>query len=75
MNVQHSDTVKKQNDPVNDTVFSLIKQDKNLTTTEISEQLKVSLSTVKRKIKDLKEKGIIERIGSDKVGYWKVIKK
>ena len=70
-----NDTVKKQNDTVNDTVFVLIKQNKNLTTTEISERLKVSLSTVKRKIKDLKENGIIERIGSDKVGYWKVIEK
>jgi fido (protein-threonine AMPylation protein)/DNA-binding transcriptional ArsR family regulator len=75
MHVHQADTVKKQNDTVNDTVFSLIKQNKNLTTTEISERLKVSLSTVKRKIKDLKEKGIIERIGSDKVGYWKIIEK
>jgi fido (protein-threonine AMPylation protein)/biotin operon repressor len=75
MHVHQSDTVKKQNDTVNDTVFLLIKQNKNLTTTEISERLNISLSTVKRKIKDLKEKGIIERIGSDKVGYWKVIEK
>jgi fido (protein-threonine AMPylation protein)/DNA-binding transcriptional ArsR family regulator len=75
MHVHQADTVKKQNDTVNDTVFSLIKQNKNLTTTEINERLKVSLSTVKRKIKDLKDKGIIERIGSDKVGYWKVIEK
>jgi fido (protein-threonine AMPylation protein)/biotin operon repressor len=75
MHVHQSDTVKKQNDTVNDTVFLLIKQNKNLTTTEISERLNISLSTVKRKIKDLKEKGIIERIGSDKVGYWQIIDK
>jgi fido (protein-threonine AMPylation protein)/DNA-binding transcriptional ArsR family regulator len=75
MHVHQADTVKKQSDTVNDTVFSLIKQNKNLTTTEISERLKVSLSTIKRKIKDFKDKGIIERIGSDKVGYWKVIEK
>jgi predicted HTH transcriptional regulator len=35
----------------------------------------MSLSTVKRKIKDLKEQGIIKRIGSDKRGYWKIIEK
>jgi len=53
----------------------LIKQNKNITATEISERLNMSLSTVRRKIKDLKEQEIIERIGSDKTGYWKIIEK
>jgi predicted HTH transcriptional regulator len=68
-----NDTVNSTNDTVNDTVFSLVKQNKNITTTEISERLNLSLSTVKRKIKDLKGQGIIERIGSDKTGFWKII--
>lgn len=68
-----NDTVKSRNDTVNDTVFSLVKQNKNITATEISERLNISLSTAKRKIKELKEKGIVERIGSDKTGYWKII--
>ncbi len=68
-----NDTVKSQNDTVNDTVFSLIKQNKNITALQISEKLKISLSTTKRKIKELKEQKIIERIGSDKTGYWKII--
>lgn len=68
-----NDTVKLQNDTVNKTVFSLIKKDNKITATEISECLKISLSTVKRKIKNLKEQGKIERIGSDKTGHWKVI--
>ena len=68
-----NDTVKTKNDTVNDTVFSLIKQNKNITAAQISEILKISLSTTKRKIKELKEQKIIERIGSDKTGYWKII--
>ncbi len=68
-----SDTVKSENDTVNDTVFNLIKQNNKTTATEISKRLNMSLSTAKRKIKDLKERGIIERIGSDKTGYWKII--
>lgn len=68
-----NDTVKKQIDTVNDTVFSLIKQDNKITAKEISECLKMSLSTVRRKIKDLKVNGKIERIGSDKTGHWKII--
>jgi len=70
-----NDTVKSKNDTVTDTVFSLINQNKNVTATEISERLNTSLSTIKRKIKALKEQGMIERIGSDKTGYWKIIEK
>jgi predicted HTH transcriptional regulator len=33
----------------------------------------MSLSTVRRKINQLREKGKIERIGSDKAGHWKII--
>lgn len=69
-----NDTVKPQIDTVNDTVFSLIKQEHKITANEISERLKMSLSTVKRKIKTLKTNGKIERIGSDKTGYWRIIK-
>jgi len=68
-----NDTVKTQNDTVNDTVLRFIKQNNKITANEISERLNMSLSTAKRKIKELKEKGIIERIGSDKTGYWKII--
>ena len=64
-----NDTVKYQND----TVFLLIKQDNKITANEISERLKISLSTVKRKIKELRDNGNLERIGSDKTGRWKVI--
>ena len=73
MHVKYIDTVNTVNDTVNDTVFNLIKQNNMITSTEISQQLKVSLSTAKRKIKELKESGKIERIGSDKTGRWKII--
>ena len=69
-----NDTVKSKNDTVNDTVFSLIEQNNKITATQISEKLNISLSTVKRRIKELKEQKIIERIGSDKTGYWKINK-
>ncbi|NVO12162.1 MAG: Fic family protein [Bacteroidales bacterium] len=68
-----NDTVKSENDTVNNTVFHLIKQNNKITATEISERLKISLSTAKRKLKELKESGKVERIGSDKTGVWKII--
>ena len=68
-----NDTVKLEIDTVFDTVFDLIKQNNKITATEISERLKISLSTTKRKIKELKEQKKIERSGSDKTGNRKVI--
>jgi fido (protein-threonine AMPylation protein) len=68
-----NDTVKLQIDTVNDTVFSLIKQDNKITANEMSERLKMSLSTIRRKIKELRNNRKIERIGSDKTGYWKIL--
>ncbi len=73
LHIQYNDTVKPDKDTVNDTVFSLIKRDNHITASEISNQLNISLSTVKRRIKILKQKGLVERVGSDKTGYWKII--
>lgn len=75
MHVQFFDTVNVDSDTVNDTVFNLIKQNAMITSTEISRQLKISLSTAKRRIKELKETGRIERIGSDKAGHWRIVRK
>ncbi|MCL2651415.1 MAG: Fic family protein, partial [Candidatus Azobacteroides sp.] len=67
-----SDTVKIANDTVNDTVFNLIKENPTITAGEIRIELNIGIATVKRKIKMLKEKGIITRLGSDKTGSWKI---
>lgn len=74
------------NDPVNDLVndpvksftllqkdlISLLKETPAITRPELCERLNVSLETIRRAIAQLKELNIIERIGSDKAGYWKV---
>ncbi len=72
MHIDYFDTLKTQDDTVNDPVFNLIRQDNNITAIQISEKLKVSLSTVKRRLKALKENGKIARVGSDKTGHWEV---
>lgn len=40
--------------------------------TRLSEELGISLRTVKRNMTALQESGTIVRIGSNKAGYWKV---
>src|SRR5690606_16410214 len=85
MHVLYIDTVnepvKVRIDTVNDTIsgpekhtlIELIKQNQRITAIEISQHLKLSLSTVRRRIKNLKAQGLLERIGSDKTGYWKIL--
>ena len=43
-----------------------------ITMKELATALKKDEKTILRNINKLKEKGIVERVGSDKTGYWKV---
>jgi predicted HTH transcriptional regulator len=43
-----------------------------ITAEEIRVILNIGIATVKRKIKMLKEKGVITRLGSDKTGSWQI---
>ena len=38
---------------------------------QLAEKLKISRKTVAMRLKSLKEKSVIERVGSDRKGYWK----
>ncbi len=73
MHIYYNDTVKTKNDTVNDTVFAIIQENNKITAKEIAQKLDVSLSTAKRRIKILKDSHKIERVGSDKTGYWRVL--
>ena len=53
-------------------ILVLIKEDHSISRKAIAEKLGIGTTTVYRHIDSLKEKGVIERIGSDKGGYWKV---
>ena len=45
-----------------------------ITAKKISENLSISQRQVERVISDLKIRGVIERVGARKNGYWKIIK-
>ena len=53
-------------------VIELLRIDPGYTYADLAQNLKVSRKTVSDRIKALKDKGIIERIGSDTKGYWKI---
>lgn len=73
-----NDTEKETvNDTVNDTVkqvLNCIKNNNAITIAAIMKELGKSRPTITRAIAELKEKGYIERIGSDKSGSWKVLR-
>jgi predicted HTH transcriptional regulator len=54
-------------------VLELIKGNATITRSELSEKLGINSSAIQKHIQKLKTEGIIERIGSDKTGYWKII--
>ncbi|MFP3153291.1 putative DNA binding domain-containing protein [Lachnospiraceae bacterium ZAX-1] len=67
------------NDTINDTInkseqaiLELIKGNDQFSVEELEEKIDKSRSTVLRALKSLREKGIIERSGSNKSGHWVV---
>ena len=52
-----------------------MKNTQNITLKEIAEKLNRSKRAVEMQGKKLREQEIIERVGADKNGYWKIIEK
>jgi predicted HTH transcriptional regulator len=55
-------------------VYTLIKNKPNITYIELALEIKKSAETIRRNIKSLVDLNIIKRVGSDKKGYWEIIK-
>lgn len=53
-------------------LLSYLIQDPGYTVSQLSESMKVSRKTIAGYLKSLKDKGIIERIGSARNGYWNI---
>ena len=54
-------------------LLELLKINPNITQVELSNKLNVSRRTISTLLANLKEKGKIERVGSDRKGYWKIL--
>jgi Fic family protein len=53
-------------------IISLIKENQHIKVFEMAQILSKPVRTIENNISQLKEKGIISRIGSKKTGYWKI---
>lgn len=54
-------------------ILNLINREKYITQAELSKLLDLSENCIYKNLRTLKAKGIIERIGSNKKGYWKIL--
>ena len=55
-----------------DIIIAIIRDNPNITVNQLMIKTCLSEPGVKKNLKQLKEKGIIERVGSNKTGYWKI---
>ena len=83
LNFYHNSTINSTNNSTIDStirlsetqvaILTLIKENKYITTNEISDKLNKELSTIKKSIKVLKDVGILARIGTNRTGYWEIL--
>ena len=55
-------------------ILALLNNNPKITRAELSEKMGLSIRGIEWHLKNLKEKGMIKRIGSTKAGFWKVLK-
>jgi len=57
-----------------ETIVKLIMNDKHITLNEIANKIEMSQKSVERSIKKLKADGVIDRVGHDRGGYWRIMR-
>ncbi|MBP5283663.1 MAG: winged helix-turn-helix transcriptional regulator, partial [Treponema sp.] len=68
-------SVKKFGEPTKSSVkiTELMEKNKEITLDEVASILNLSKRAVEKQVKKLREAGIIERVGSDRSGFWKIL--
>jgi len=66
--------VEKTVEKTGEKIIDLIHQNPEITIKEIQEATGLTRRGVEYNIDKLKKEGVLERIGADKGGYWKLIK-
>ena len=56
-----------------ESIIRLMKENSSISALDISQTINLSSRAVENKIMKLKSKRVLERIGPDKGGYWKIL--
>ncbi|MFR5875528.1 MAG: HTH domain-containing protein [Eubacterium sp.] len=54
-------------------LLQLISKNPSITQIQLAEKMQVTDRTIKRKMKLLQEKGLIQRVNGKRNGYWKIM--
>ena len=69
---QSSDPINSISDPIKQQLYQIVTKDGTLNYAEYASRLGVSEATIKRRLGELKNQGLIVRVGSNKTGHWEV---
>jgi len=67
-------TMEKDREKSREKIMALMKEQPEIKQAELAASLQISVKAIEKHIKNLREQGIIRRIGPDKGGHWKIIK-
>jgi len=73
--IVHQSSPKSSPKGVNQTqqrIIEMILDNPKVTQKEMAEELNITIRAVKKSIKEMQEKNILERIGSARGGYWRL---
>ena len=68
-----NEVYNKVTNKTEDKILELIRDNPNITIAQLMLKTNLSEPGVKKNLKQLKEKKLIKRIGSNKTGYWEVL--
>ena len=71
--IDYSPRVNDRVNEIEEKILKFIDNDPAITITQLSMELELSRKTIAAKLKNLKEKKMIERVGSSRKGYWKIL--
>ena len=66
------DPIKLFSDPITDRLYKEVLSNNSLNYSEYAKLLGISEATVKRRLGELKNQGVIVRVGSNKTGHWEI---
>ena len=64
---------EKSREKSREKIINIIRNNPMVTQLELSNMLQISTKAIEKQIKNLKEDGIIRRVGPDKGGHWQVV--
>ncbi|MCX9083056.1 MAG: DUF977 family protein [Candidatus Methanoperedens sp.] len=66
-------TMENVREETGEKIINLIKENPKITTKELADKTGLSVKSIEWNIKELKDKGLLRRIGADRGGHWEVV--